>query len=199
MASGGAGFDYGRIDTPFGTKDRLSSLFGIVRASVGGGMQVTDRLALGASIGLSYSRLNQESFPNPSVIGPSGPFFGTRIENAWAYGAGFRLGVHWRPLDRLAFSLTYSSKVDLPVEDGRIDVDMTSASAGACSPSPGRRPAVRPAGRLRHVVAVGSVDLAEGALEVGEPVGAEHLDARIVLAVERGHDGGAAIPRGIRG
>jgi long-chain fatty acid transport protein len=130
VASGGAGFDYGRIDTAFGTKDRLSSLFGIVRASVGGGMQVTDRLALGASIGLSYSRLDQEFFPDTSVIGPSGPFFGTRIENAWAYGAGFRLGVHWRPLDRLAFGLTYSSKVDLPVEDGRIDVDMTAAGLG---------------------------------------------------------------------
>ena len=34
-ATGGGGYDYGRIATPFGNQDRLSSLFGIVRASLG--------------------------------------------------------------------------------------------------------------------------------------------------------------------
>ena len=38
--SGGAGYDYGRIATPFGGQDELSSLFGIVRGSVGGAVDL---------------------------------------------------------------------------------------------------------------------------------------------------------------
>lgn len=128
--TGGGGYDYGRIETPFGGKDRLSSLFGILRGSAGGAVEVTDRLSFGGSLGLSYSRLDQEFFPNTSEALPDASFSGTRIENAQAYGAGFRLGAMWRLSDRLTLGAAYGSKVDLPVESGRIEVDLTAQGLG---------------------------------------------------------------------
>jgi long-chain fatty acid transport protein len=124
--AGGGGYDYGRIDTPFGGKDRMSSLFGIVRGSMGGAVEAAEGLAFGASLGLSYARLDQEFFPDTSVMGSDSTFFGTKIENAQAYGVGFRLGTQWRVSERLTLGVAYGSKVDLPVDDGRIEVDLTA-------------------------------------------------------------------------
>lgn len=128
--TGGAGYDYGRIETPFGTRDRLSSLFGVVRASVGGGVEVTDRLALGGSFGLSYSVLEQEFFPGTSVAGPSGTFAGTEIEDASAWGTGYRLGAQFQVSNRLTLGAAYGSKIELPVEDGEFTANFSAAGLG---------------------------------------------------------------------
>jgi long-chain fatty acid transport protein len=132
-ATGGAGYDYGRMDTAFGTEDRLSSLLGVVRGSLGGAVELTERLAVGASLGLSYARLDQEIFPNTSVANPANPaqsFLGLEVENAQGYGTGLRLGALWRLTDRLTLGAAYGSKVDLPLRDGRVDVDETALGRG---------------------------------------------------------------------
>jgi long-chain fatty acid transport protein len=130
--TGGAGYDYGRLATPFGGKDRLSSLLGIVRGSLGGGVALTDRLSLGASAGLSYAILEQELFPETSVIDPTDPgrsFVGTEIRDARAHGAGFRLGALYRVADGLALGIAYGSKIDLPVEEGELVADLGGLGA----------------------------------------------------------------------
>ena len=131
-ATGGAGYDYGRIRTPFGNDDRLSSLFGILRASVGVAANVTETVAIGASFGLSYARLDQDFFSDTSVIDaadPSQSFFGTKIEAGQALGTGFRLGAMWH-LPTGSFGVAYGSKVELPVESGRLDANLSAAGLG---------------------------------------------------------------------
>ena len=128
--TGGGGYDYGRIRTAFGNRDRLSSLIGIVRASAGGAVDLTDRLAFGVAVGLSYAVLDQKLFPGTSVAGPAGAFFGTRIDDARAWGAGYRLGVQYRVNDRLTLGAAYGSKVDLPVREGRLTANLTAAGLG---------------------------------------------------------------------
>ena len=132
-ATGGGGYDYGRIATPFGNEDRLSSLFGIVRASVGAATYVASGVAVGASFGLSYARLDQDFFSDTSVLDaadPSRSFFGTKIEAGQAIGTGFRLGALWQVSDRLTFGAAYGSKVELPIESGRLDVNMSAQGLG---------------------------------------------------------------------
>jgi long-chain fatty acid transport protein len=130
--SGGAGYDYGNIATPFGGQDELSSLFGIVRGSVGGAVNL-GRFSIGVGLGLSYSRLDQKIFPNTSVVNPTEPngtFFGSEINNAQAFGQGVRVGALWRIGERVTLGVAGGSQVDLPVEDGRFTVNLTALGLG---------------------------------------------------------------------
>ena len=116
--TGGGGFDYGDVTTPFGNQDNLSSLFGVVRGSVGGAWEVTERLAVGGSFGLSYAVLDQKFFPDTFSADPL--FVGTEIRNATALGTGFRVGVQFRATETVTFGAAYGSKIDLPVRDGTL-------------------------------------------------------------------------------
>ncbi len=120
--TGGGGFDYGDVTTPFGNQDNLSSLFGVVRGSVGGAWEATERLAVGGSFGLSYAVLDQKFFPDTFAAEPL--FVGTEIRNATALGTGFRLGVQWRATETVTLGAAFGSKIDLPVRKGTLRANL---------------------------------------------------------------------------
>ena len=132
FAQGGTGNEFNDINTAFGTRDDLSIQFRIARITPGLAWQVTDRLSLGASIVGTYADLEQQVFPDTSVVNPADPsqsFFGFELENMTAFNAGIKLGLMYKPTDRLTLGATWNSKVDLDLE-GRMRADLSALGLG---------------------------------------------------------------------
>ena len=80
FTQGGAGAVFKHINTPFGTNDEMTSLFGIAKITPGFGCQVTEKLSLGASLSLVYASIEQKFFFDTS----NAAFPGFRNEDASA-------------------------------------------------------------------------------------------------------------------
>lgn len=133
FAQGGAGNMFNRLTTAFGTNDELSAIFGAAKLSLGGAYQVTDRLALGASVSLVHAEARQKIFPNTSVFNPLNPpvsFFGLRLEDAAANSIGLKAGVQYAATDAVTLAATYTGKTALKLKDGKLAVNMTAIGLG---------------------------------------------------------------------
>lgn len=133
FAQGGVGVDYGKLKTAFGTRDDLSTLFRIVRFTPGFSWQLNGKLAVGTSAIITYSDLEQKFFPNTSVLNPLDPnlsFFGLDIEDAYTIEPGFKLGLMYEISDKTKLGISYTSEVELDLEDGEADVNLTALGLG---------------------------------------------------------------------
>jgi long-chain fatty acid transport protein len=133
FVQGGAGGAFKNVATPFGTTDELAAKFGIAKLSLGGGVRLDDRLSLGATGSLYYSRLDQKIFPGTSAANPANPaqpFFGTQLRDATGLAGGARLGLQYRASDLLTIGATYVSKVDLPLASHRFTVNESALGLG---------------------------------------------------------------------
>jgi long-chain fatty acid transport protein len=133
FVQGGAGAVYEDLATPFGTRDELSALFGIVKLTPGVAWQASDRLAVGAAVALTYARAQQRVFPNTSAFDPANPgqsFFGSRLDGADALRAGLRLGTQFKPVPGLTLGAVYASRVALPLRGGRLTVNFDAIGLG---------------------------------------------------------------------
>lgn len=127
FAQGGAGGVFENLNTPFGTRDDLSSLFGIAKIIPGIGCQVNESLSLGASLGIVYSSIEQEFFPDTSF---GGLFAGYRLEDAAALRMGVKLGAQYRVNPSLTLAATYTEKTELPLTGGELVANYTGLGLG---------------------------------------------------------------------
>lgn len=127
FAQGGAGGVFENLNTPFGTRDDLSSLFGIAKIIPGIGCQASESLSLGASLGIVYSSIEQEFFPDTSF---GGLFAGYRLEDAAALRMGFKLGAQYRVNPALTLAATYTEKTELPLTGGELVANYSGLGLG---------------------------------------------------------------------
>jgi long-chain fatty acid transport protein len=129
FVQGGAGNKFDSVNTGFGNTDELSALFGILKFSVGAAWQVTEELALGASVAAIYSRVEQRVFPNTSVIAPV-PFFGLQLKGVDGINPGIRVGAQYKLNERLVLGASFAPKARLTMDGGSAVVNMTAAGLG---------------------------------------------------------------------
>ncbi len=117
FGQGGAGGVFKNIDTPFGTRDDMSSLFGIAKVNPGFGCQITDNWSVGASLAITYASIKQRFFPNTAV---GTTFAGYSLHDAAALRTGFKLGTQYRVTPDLTLAATYTEKTELPLTGGEL-------------------------------------------------------------------------------
>jgi long-chain fatty acid transport protein len=132
FAQGGTGTTFEELTTPFGTTDEMSVLFRVARITPGAAWRVNDTLSLGASLILTYSDLEQKVFPDTSFLGPTptSSFFGQKIEGLDALDSGLKLGVMYKPSERLILGASYTSQVDIELDGGTLQADMSALGLG---------------------------------------------------------------------
>jgi long-chain fatty acid transport protein len=133
FGQGGAGIVYDELNTPFGTRDELSNLYGVARITPGVALRVNDALFLGASAVITYAQNKQRFFPETSFFDPADPaqaFFGTKLDDMDAVDAGVKVGAMVRPTRRLTLGAAYTSQVDLELDGGKLVSNQTAAGFG---------------------------------------------------------------------
>ncbi|MEW6764890.1 MAG: outer membrane protein transport protein [Pseudomonadota bacterium] len=128
FAQGGAGGVFEPVTTAFGTRDELSSLFGIAKIIPGLGCQVNDALSLGASVSLIHASIEQKVFSETSSA--TAPFAGYSLKDAYALKAGFKIGAQYRVSPNIMLAATYTSKTEMPLTDGSLTADFTAMGLG---------------------------------------------------------------------
>jgi len=127
FAQGGAGGVFENVNTAFGTQDELSSLFGIAKVIPGMGCRVSDRLSLGASLGIVYASIEQKLFPETSSLAP---FAGYELKEAAALKMGYKVGAQYRVSPALTLAATYTEKTELPLTEGTMVANFTAQGLG---------------------------------------------------------------------
>jgi long-chain fatty acid transport protein len=133
FVQGGVGFHYPELQTAFGTRDEASSRFSVIKLAPGLAWQPNDRLSVGLNAGLVYVALSESLFPNTSVVNPQDPaasFFGLRLQGGKGFSWSGRLGLQYRPDERLTLALSYAGKTRLPVSGARLALDEAAAGNG---------------------------------------------------------------------
>lgn len=134
FAQAGAGNVYNDLQTPFGGRDTLRAQFGVLKITPGVAWQATRDLALGAALNVYYASLKQRVFPNTSTFDPDQPaqtYFGTQINDASTVRVGAKLGALYKPSPGLAIGVTYAPQVDIPFDNGELDVNLRALGLGS--------------------------------------------------------------------
>lgn len=134
FAQGGTGFSYENMSNVFGTKDDLSSIFGVFKLATGLGWKVNERWSLGANFGLSYASARQKFFPNTSVAPdpetfPDG-FFGLRFDGGQSIAPNYKLGLQYRATPTVTLGAVYNSKITLDLDGATLTVNYESLGLG---------------------------------------------------------------------
>src|SRR3546814_18077136 len=84
--------------TAFGTLEDVSLIFGSFKMAPGVGWNVTERLSLGASLGVVYSQARAKFFADTSYVDVEGeePFSGFRLDGASGWYASGKIGFQYR-------------------------------------------------------------------------------------------------------
>ena len=125
----GGTVNYDRLATGFGNNDELSGVFGVVNFTAGAAWQLTEKLAVGASVSALYSRVEQKMFPNTSVLGPT-PLFGFQLKGVDGINPGFRMGAQYKPDARWTWGALFAAKSKLTMDGGSASVNLTAAGLG---------------------------------------------------------------------
>ncbi|TAK60578.1 outer membrane protein transport protein [Methylobacter sp.] len=128
FSQGGAGGVFKNINTAFGNRDDMSSLFAMAKISPGVGCKINDAWSVGASLAITYASVKQKFFPNTSV--GAVPFAGYKLDDASALKVGFKLGVQYRVNPSLTLAATYTEKTELPLTDGELDANYSGMGLG---------------------------------------------------------------------
>jgi long-chain fatty acid transport protein len=133
FAQGGAGNDYQRLQTPFGTDDELSAQIGFVKVAPAIAWRATDTLSLAISLPIAAINAVQKIFPNTSAFNPANPaqsFFGLQLKNARGAGVGAKVGALWRATPELSIGAATGTKISLPASNGSANVNMSAIGLG---------------------------------------------------------------------
>lgn len=128
FSQGGAGGVFKHINTAFGNRDDMSSLFAMAKISPGIGCRINDAWSVGASLAITYASVRQSFFPNTSVA--AAPFAGYSLKDASALKVGFKLGVQYRVNPSLTLAATYTEKTELPLTDGELRANYSGMGLG---------------------------------------------------------------------
>lgn len=127
FAQGGAGGVYKPINTAFGTRDEMSSLFGIAKLTPGVGCKVDDALSLGASLSVVHASIDQKLFPQTSSVAP---FAGYRLSDASATRVGAKLGLQYRLSPAVVVAAAYTAKTEVPLTGGELVANYSAMGLG---------------------------------------------------------------------
>lgn len=133
FAQGGAGYVYDGLETGYGNRDELSSLFGAFRLTTGLGWRVDERLSLGAHVGLNFAQNKQKIFPDTSsfdAANPQAAFFGSSLKGLSALAVNGKLGLQYRLDPALRLGLTYASESALDLKGGELTVNYEAIGLG---------------------------------------------------------------------
>ncbi|MGC1954075.1 MAG: outer membrane protein transport protein, partial [Gammaproteobacteria bacterium] len=133
FVQGGAGYEYPNLVTAFGTRDSLSSTLGILQLTPGLSYQVSEDLSLGLTVLGTYAVLDQEVFPNTSLLDSadaSRTFFGFRLDDMSAIGFAVKLGALYRANQWLKLAIAYTTQADLDFDGGELVSNMNAAGIG---------------------------------------------------------------------
>lgn len=128
---GGTAADYRGLQTQFGTTDKTSSQIRHYKLTPSIAYQVTDKLSIGVTLGLSYSDLSLAVLPNTALAGVIAGFESTGtcdranglgMPATCAYALGFapRYGLMYKFNEMVTFGLAYNSSIHLPFSNGQI-------------------------------------------------------------------------------
>lgn len=113
FVQGGAGGVFRNFDNAFGTRDDFAAKFGIAKISFGMGCQVTERLALGGTIGVTYARIQQSLFR-------STPGIGTDFNDADGMRPHFKIGLQYKLTPTITLGAAYTEKTKLSLSGGNL-------------------------------------------------------------------------------
>jgi long-chain fatty acid transport protein len=133
FVQGGSGPVYNNLDTAFGTRDELSSVFRIAKGSVALSYRVTDTLSLGIAPTLFYGDLNQRIFPDTSFVDtgdPANNFFGLKVNGASGVAPGVRFGALYRPIEHVSIGAAYATQSSLDLKDGNVVANFDALGLG---------------------------------------------------------------------
>src|SRR3546814_14325693 len=107
--------------TAFGTLEDVSLIFGSFKMAPGVGWNVTERLILGASLGVVYSQARAKFFADTSYVDVEGeaPFSGFRLDGASGWSASGKIGFQYRPASNWVIAGAYTSKTPIRIKIGR--------------------------------------------------------------------------------
>ena len=118
FVQGGAGGVFRNVNTSQGTQDNFSAKFGIAKIGFGIGCQVTERLALGTTIGLTYASIQQSLYRDTPGIG------GIKLEDAYGVRPNFKVGLQYKLSPTLTFGAAYTEKTKLPLTGGTFSLNV---------------------------------------------------------------------------
>lgn len=126
MLQGGAGQQYHNLNTPFATRDELSTALGIVKLTPGLAWQAGEQLKLGVSLGVYYTTMEQKVFPDTSTS----TFSGSHLRGLSGMDIGAKLGMQYAVDDRWTIGANYQNKVPLSLHGGQLTLDMSANGLG---------------------------------------------------------------------
>ncbi len=126
IVQGGGGWSYKNLNTAFGTRDELSGVFGATKVAAGAAWEATDRLNVGASIGLNYASGEQSFFPHTSVLNT---FYGLRLKDVSGYAFNAKLGAQYRFDNDVVLGVDWGSRTNIAMKGGSLRVNYTADPA----------------------------------------------------------------------
>ena len=136
FAQGGLGFAYDDLLNAFGTRDDLKAVLGGSKLAPAIAWQVTPKLSVGMAIGLVYSTLEQEIFPDTSFVdamNPSRNFFGYHLKDIDGIHFGAKMGLQYQFNDRVTLGMAYTTATSMDMHGGRLEVDFSGLGLGKVS------------------------------------------------------------------
>ncbi|MCB5191763.1 outer membrane protein transport protein [Methylobacillus arboreus] len=118
FVQGGAGGVFRNINNYHGSQDDFAAKFGIAKIGIGLGCQVTERLALGATIGMTYARIQQSLYRSSQD--------GIKFADADVIRPNFKIGLQYKLTPALTFGAAYTEKTKLPMSGGSLDLNIGS-------------------------------------------------------------------------
>jgi long-chain fatty acid transport protein len=128
FVQGGTGFLYEDLNTAFGTRDELSSLFSVFKLASGFGWKASKKLRVGATLGLSYAQARQQLFPATSDSASN--FFGIRFDGGQSLAESIILGLQYKLRPDVTLGLGYTSQLDLDLDKATLTANYESLGYG---------------------------------------------------------------------
>lgn len=132
VVQGGIGWTFRELNTRFGNKDDIESLFAVVKFAPGVGWQVNDNLRLGIALGVNYFAGGQEVFQHTacSTCFDGGPFNGFRFRGASGIAPTAKLGLQYLFDNGVTLGFTYGTPTHIPVKGGNLRLNLSNAGLG---------------------------------------------------------------------
>jgi long-chain fatty acid transport protein len=118
---GGAGFAYKHLDTPFSTRDEITSTFAVFKLAPAIAWKINDQWSVGSAIALNYASAAQTFFPNTSDA--TSGFAGLNFKDASGFGLSGRVGFQYRPTEALTIGMFYGTSTKIPLKGGSLRVN----------------------------------------------------------------------------
>lgn len=132
FGQGGAGVEYPKMQTAFGTEDRLISQIRVARLNFGLAYRLQAKTSIGISIITTYADSEQDIFPETSIYSGNltTSFFGYELRKLKGYSPAVKLGLQHQFSHDLSFGMAYTNETALNLEGGYLVSNQTALGNG---------------------------------------------------------------------